>query len=353
MAKKTLKIGIVGTGGIGSGAHMPAYAKVESVKMTAVCDVNEARAKEVAEKFGVPKVYSDYNEMFKSEELDGVSVCTQNRYHAPVTIAALNAGINVLCEKPIAMNVDEATAMVKAAKKNDKQLMIGMVNRYAAASQFIKQAVDEGLLGDIYHANVLALRRRGIPGWGVFYIKTESGGGPIIDIGVHMLDLTLYFMGFPKPVTVSGVTYAEIGTRKPDVPGWGGWDPKKYDVEDYAAALVRFDNGASLVLRASWAANLGNEQMNSELYGTKGGARWNPCEVLGTKFMSTTTLKPDSLPQVDNFYEQIKAFCESVRTGKPNPSPGEQALVVQTILDGIYSSSEQKKELAVKVPTVK
>jgi predicted dehydrogenase len=261
----------------------------------------------------------------------------------------------VLVEKPIAMNAGEAAEMVKAAKANGKKLMVGMVNRFAAKSQFIKQAIADGWLGDIYAANVLALRRRGIPGWGAFHIKKESAGGPLIDIGVHMLDLTLWFMEFPKPVSVSGTTYTAIGNKKPDVVGWSWTEKvaKEYDVEDYASALVRFDNGASLVLRASWAANIGNEQMNSELLGTKGGARWNPCEIYSTRYMSTVNLVPQRMPEIDNFYEEVKAFCDALRSPKKDvPCTGEQALIVQSILDGIYESSKKGREVKVKLPEV-
>jgi len=343
---KTLRIGIIGSGGIAQNAHLPGYQKSEAVELVACCDARPETARQAADKFKIPHVYTDYREMLKKEKLDAVSVCTPNAFHLGPTVAALNAGVHVICEKPIAMNAREGEAMCKAARRNKRILMVGLNNRFAANSQALKKFVDKGEMGNIYFARAQALRRRGIPGWGVFIEKSKSGGGPLIDIGVHILDLALWLMGHPEPVSVSGGTYCNFGKRKDIFAPWGSWDPKRYTVEDMGVGFVRFKNGATLVLETSWAAHIDEDVWKVSLVGTEGGGVTDPLKVLQEKHKTLIDVTPRHVPNVESSHtEEIKAFTRAVREGKPSPIPGEQALMVTRILDGIYRSSATGREV--------
>ena len=269
---RTLRVGIIGSGGIAQGAHIPAYQKVESVEVVAACDINEATARKAAQEFRIPRVYTDYRKMLREEKLDVVSVCTPNAFHKAPAVAALQAGAHVHCEKPLAMNPAEGRAMIAAAKRARRLLNVGLQCRYSAEAQALKDFIRKGELGKVYFARVQALRRRGVPGWGVFIRKDMSGGGPLIDIGVHMLDFALWLMGHPKPTRVLGNTYCNFGKRKNIFAPWGEWDPKKYTVEDMGVGYVKFAGGASLALEASWAAHIDEDMMRVTLVGTEGGA---------------------------------------------------------------------------------
>ncbi len=276
MAK--LKAAVIGTGGI-SNEHIGAYLKNENVELYAFCDINEKQLKLMAEKYGVPeeRCFLDKDEMLKAlPEIDIVSVCTWNSAHAECTIAALNAGKNVLCEKPMAMNTAEAEKMLEAAKKNNKLLQIGFVRRYGNDADVMKDFIDAGYFGDIYYAKATYLRRHGNPGaW--FCNKELSGGGPVIDLGVHVIDLTRYLMGNPKPVSVYAVTQDKIGGRthlKTDV-DWKSEDARDdepYTVEDFATAIIRYDNGSTTLLETSYSLN-GESTIKKEFFGDKGGIK--------------------------------------------------------------------------------
>ena len=209
-------IALIGAGGIAQGAHLPAYKKLESegkVRIIALADIVESTAKAAAEKFDVPRIFSDYREMLLLKEIDAIDVCTPNYVHKQPVLDAFAAGKHVLCEKPIALNAIEGSEMVAAGRKAGKKFQVGLNNRFNSGPLAIKRFIDDGKLGDIYYARAHALRRRGIPGWGVFTQKDKQGGGPLIDIGVHILDLSLWLMGHPKPVSVTGKTYTKFGTR--------------------------------------------------------------------------------------------------------------------------------------------
>ena len=204
-----IKIGIIGTGGI-SNMHAAGYLEDERCEVYAACDINENRVKEFAQKYNVQNVYTDHQEMLKLEELDAVSVCTWNNSHAAISINALRAGKNVLCEKPMAMNADEAKEMEKVAKETGKLLMIGFVRRFGNDAKILKDFIDDGFFGDIYYTKASYLRRNGSPG-GWFGDIKRSGGGPLIDLGVHVIDLVRYLCGKPKAITVTGVTFNKLG----------------------------------------------------------------------------------------------------------------------------------------------
>lgn len=352
MSKKKLGIGIIGSGGIAQNAHMPGYAAVpELCEIVAVADANPETAQKAAEKFNVKNVFDDYKKLLEMDEIDAVSVCTPNYLHLEPTLLAFQAGKHVLCEKPIAMNGDEARQMVDAGRAAGKKFQVGYNNRFAPGSQMLKRYIEAGELGDIYYARAQALRRRGIPGWGVFIDKSKQGGGPLIDIGVHILDLTLWLMGHPKPVAASGVTYAKFGKRDDIVGFMGQWDYKNFTVEDFASALIRFDNGATVVLESSFVANIPEEVWNSTLCGTEGGATTNPVTIVKEKHKTLQTFKPEFPGQNQNISThgaEVKAFCEAILNDTEVPVTGEQGMMVAQIMDAIYASSEAGREVEIK-----
>lgn len=344
---KTINVGVIGTGGIASNAHMPALEKQPDIKIMAVCDVNEEAAKRAAERFNVPHTFTDYKKLLEMDEIDAVHVCTPNFLHMPPTIDALNAGKHAMVEKPLARNAEEGAQMVEAARKTGKKLMVAQNMRFTAEAQILKRFIDAGELGEIYFGRVWALRRRGIPSWGVFTDKEKQGGGPLIDIGVHALDLTLYLMGHPKPISASGQTFTKIGNTPGHVGVWGPWDHTKYTVEDYAAGFIRLDNGASLILESSFAANMGDEKMNSTLLGTKGGADTSPLKIYGETHGTLVDITPVSIPKVSAYEAEVRGFYDAIQNDTEPPVTGEQALNVMKILDAIYKSSEIGKEVII------
>lgn len=276
-----IKIGIIGCGFIANRKHLPMMTQHEDVEVVAFCDIILERAVASAKKYGVPdaKVYENYRDLVAREDIDVVHVCTPNSSHSEITVAALQSGKHVMCEKPMAINSAEAKSMLDAAKATGKKLTIGYQNRFRSDSQFIKTLCEKGELGDIYLGKAFACRRRGVPIWGVFMNKALQGGGPLIDLGTHALDLTLWMMDNYEPVSVLGSTYNKIGKMGSPANGMGAWDPDKYEVEDSAFGMVKFANGATVVLEASWAINMivANEAMTM-LCGTKAGVDMFPAD---------------------------------------------------------------------------
>lgn len=348
--KKKLGIGIIGAGGIAQGAHMPGYAAIPDLcEMIAVADINPDTAKAAAAKFNVKHIFTDYRELLKMDEIDAVSICTPNYLHMEPTILAFKNSKHVLCEKPIAMNAQEARKMVEAARKAKKKFQVGYNSRFAPGNQLLKKYIEAGDLGEIYYARAQSLRRRGIPSWGVFIDKSKQGGGPLIDIGVHILDLTLWMMGHPKPIAASGVTYTKFGTRGDIVGFMGQWDYKNFTVEDFASALIRFDNGAAVVLESSFVANIPEDIHNSTLLGTEGGATTNPLTIVQEKHRSLQVFKPEfpGGDRVSTHTLECKHFVEAILNDTEPLVTGEQGLMVAQIMDAIYASSEAGKEVAI------
>lgn len=344
---KTFNVGIIGTGGIANAAHLPALLKQPDVKVIAVCDINEQAMKSTAEKIGTPAQFADYNKLLEMPEIDAVHICTPNDTHMDPTVQALNAGKHVICEKPIGRNPAEAQKMVDACRKTGKKLMIAQCWRWNQDIACLKRFIDGGELGDIYMARIWALRRRGIPGWGVFINKEKQGGGPLIDIGVHILDATMYLMGHPKPIAASGQTYQNIGKEPGHVGLLGQWDYKNYTVEDYAAGFIRFENGASMVIESSFAANIENDEFKTTLMGTKGGGCSSPLKIFGEQHGALTDLTPVKLPVVNTYEAEVRAFYDAIRDDTEVPVTGEQAMNTIKILDAIYRSSDSGKEVSI------
>ena len=354
--EKKLRVAIIGCGGIANGKHMPALKTIPEAEMVAFCDLIEERAENAKKAYGTEdaKVYTDYKELLKDSTIDVVHVCTPNRSHSFISIDALHAGKHVLCEKPMAKTFAEAQAMVKAAKETGKILSIGYQNRYRADSQYMKQTCEAGELGEIYYAKAHAVRRRAVPTWGVFLNEEEQGGGPLIDIGTHALDLTLWMMNNYKPKMVVGKAFKKLNQDKNTGNPWGDWDPKEFTVEDSAFGFVIMENGAVINLESSWALNiLDVREAQTTLCGTLGGAdmadglRINgvhhgrqfvtrpSLEAGGVAFFSGASGKAEDIEQ--------RVFYDAILKGTPLCVEPEQACVVTQILEATYTSSKTGK----------
>ena len=349
MENKKIKVAVIGVGSI-SESHIAAYKNNENVELYALCDINEKILKEKGKKHGVEKLYTNVHEMLETlPEIDAVSVCTWNCAHAECTIAALKAGKDVLCEKPMAMNAAEAQKMLDTARTCGRKLMIGFVRRFGNDTKVTKDFINGGSLGEIYYAKTTYLRRNGNPG-GWFGDKSRSGGGPLIDLGVHVIDLTRYLMGNPKPVSVYGATFKKLGNRPGIVK-----DPTDYfsasaaandacDVEDAVTALVRYDNGAVLSVEASFSLNIKNPSGIIELFGTKGGASLSPEFELYTDmngYLTNVQLDiPTALAFDGLFQKEINFFVDAVINDVDTSSIAEDGVTLMKIIDAIYKSAE-------------
>ncbi len=349
-----LNIGIIGAGGIAQSAHMPGYASMPGFcKIKWACDANVDTANQAAAQFDVPCVTTNFWDVVNDTEVDAVSVATPNKYHWEPTVEALKSGKHVLCEKPMAMTADEARKMVRAAKESGKILQVGMNNRFTGPIQFMKSYIDEGHMGQIYYARAQALRRRGVPGWGVFIEKAKQGGGPLVDIGVHILDLTLHLMGFPKPVAASGMTWDMLGKNPEIMNPWGEYDRTKFTVEDFAVAFLRLENDAVVVLESSFMANLEGDPFQTQLFGTKAGAMvraWgeDPIQIWTEQSRRLLDVKPAFIPTVANSHvAEVQAFVNAILEEEPSPVPPEQGLYMNAIFDAVYKSAETGAEQPV------
>lgn len=348
-----IKVGIIGTGSI-SNLHMSGYKKLQDVEVVAVCDINKDRAQDYAKQYKVKNVFDNYEEMLKMSELDAVSVCTWNDSHAQIAIAALKAGKNVLCEKPPALNADEARLMKQAQEETGKLLMIGFVRRFGKNTKVIQDFLSNGSLGDIYYAKTSCIRRCGNPG-GWFSDKKRSGGGPLIDLGVHMIDLVRFLIGKPKAVTVSGATFSKIGNRN-NVLMFDRYRPADEgdycDVEDMAVAMIRFDNGTVLNVETSFSQHIKDEKLTLELYGTKGGAVIEPefeiyTESLNYLIDAKPRLTEDEDPFLANFIAETEHFVDCIKNGTKCLNPVEDGVELMKILDAVYKSAETGKEVEI------
>lgn len=343
------KIVIVGAGFATRVVHLPGYS-ANGIGVAAICDLDRARAQQLADQYNIPQVYTDWREMLERERPDVVSVCLPNALHRDLTIAALEAGAHVLCEKPLATSVAEAREMFDAARKAGRVLMAAQHYRFEAGARAIKRVIDSGALGEIYHAEANALRRLGIPTWGVFHQKSASAGGTLFDVGVHILDLTIWLMGNPRPVRVSAVTQRRFGHR-PEIADVMGrtWDPAKFDVEDSGVALVRFENGADLVLRASWAAHIAErEQFGALILGTEGGVTTHPPALYHLRNGVLANEEYRTLPERNRYQGEVRAFLSAIRGQTEFAVKEEETMNVQRILNAAYRSAEEGREVDVE-----
>ena len=354
---KKIKVAVIGTGSI-SNCHIEAYLKNPNVELYAFCDLNEELVKQKAEKYGVTRVYTDKDLMLKElPEIDAVSVCTWNSQHAPCTIAALNAGCHVICEKPMATNAEEAKKMKEAADKNGKLLMVGFVRRYGNDCKILKDYIDNGYFGDIYYGKATYLRRNGAPG-GWFGDKSRSAGGPLIDLGVHVIDLTRYLLGNPKPVSVYGATFYKLANRPGIKDAKGGYtsstntEKEIFDVEDLAAAMIRYDNGAVISVEASFSLNIKTDTGKIELFGDKAGASLNPeLEIFSeyNGYMANIQLVSGTALDFNGLFDnEINHFVDCIINGTDCKSPAQDGVELMRILDAIYESAATGHEVVIQ-----
>ncbi len=357
MPSNKLRVGIIGLGWAGE-THLKCYKQFPQVEVVALADPRDAQLAKVGAAHGIEHLYLDYNDMLARTDIDIVSVATPNYLHAPISIAALESGKHVLCEKPLARTAPEAEAMVAAARAANRVLKTAFNHRERGAVTTLKRYIDEGKLGHIYHAKAFWQRRNGIPGMGGWFTTMElAGGGPLIDLGVHVLDMALYLMGEPRIVAVSGVTYAELGTR-----GKGGRSSdnkvggsSSYDVEDFALALIRLEDGKSLQLEAAWALyRENNDQFGVSLHGTDGGA-----QIKFVNYKAENSLAiyadiggapADIYPEVemgDMHLGTVRHFLQVIEGGDWSAHAGAEGLRRARIIDACYQSAREGHEIMI------
>lgn len=352
---KTLKVGVIGIGGIAR-THMPGWAASEHAEVVDGSDINGKALEEWGRLHGATKLVTDPADLFRDPDIDIIDICTPNMYHAPLAIAALEAGKHVICEKPLAPTPGEIKQMIAARDRAGKLLMTAQHFRFKGNSQAMKREIGTGTLGDIYHARSWMLRRNGFIPSPSFLQKKHSGGGPCIDIGVHVLDLTLWLMGNPQPAVVTGVAKAPLAHLPGQFAAWTGApvNSAEWDVEDFAAAFVRFDNGATLVIEVSWLLHhdIQGEDMQIWLYGTGGGAHWPKADFLASNYetrqLYNRTLQLTKDPMEPHALECVE-FARAVAEGAPSPVPAEHSLQVLSILDGIYRSQQSGGEVRLEL----
>ncbi len=348
----SIRVGIVGCGGIARGTHAPYYKKNSDVEIVACADVDVNAAKSLAEEFKIPKYYTDFNAMFEKEELDAVSVCTPNMFHKDPAIAALKSGAHVLTEKPMAGNLKDALEMYEASKKTGGILIVGFQTRFRPDLNILRSIVDSGELGEVYYSRALALRRWGIPPRKTFISKKLAGAGPLLDIGCYAVDFVMYATSFPEPKSAFGVLYSKFGNN-PEMARrgcWGGtWSPTEFEVEDNAFGLIKFKNDFTMLLETNWASFIDKDKLNITLLGTNGGAQLDPFEIYKEFQGVRVTVKPqDQVPDVDIYAMRIQKFIQSVKEGRPLFSPAIEGLRVQAILEAIHRSGVEGRETPVE-----
>ena len=355
---KKLRHGMIGMGGI-SGKHLKGYLTTDNVETVAICDINETTLRKGSETWGIADTTTDYKTLLRRNDIDMVSVCLPNYLHAPITIDALNAGKHVHCEKPMSMNAAEAAAMVKASEDNKKFLMIGLNNRFTPHAQYAKSLVKSGWLGEIYFAKCGWLRRAGLPVSKWFREKESAGGGALIDLGVHFIDMAMYIMDYPEVETVTAKTYTKFGGKENSLL-YTLQNPlieksEKFDVDDLAAGMINMKNDTTLMFEISWASNIEKQYYFYELYGTKGGINFR---VDVTEGINDSKLKlfglmngqlVDLIPRINpNIYPvtEFSHFAECVLSGKPSEmAPMQQGFAMMQIIDAIYKSAETKRQV--------
>ena len=354
---KTLKYGIIGCGGIAENKHLPSIVKLGNIELSAFCDTITEKAEKANKEFGggKGKVFTDYRNLLK-ENLDAVLVLTPNNSHCEITVAALEAGKHVMCEKPMAINYEEAKAMIAARNKSGKLLTVAYQNRFRAESLFLKAECNKGTLGDIYFAKATALRRRAVPTWGVFLDGEKQGGGPLIDIGTHALDLTLFMMNNYEPAYAVGTVYHKLNKDRETANAWGDWDTDKFTVEDSAFGFIVMKNGATIILQSSWALNTTEvREAVTTLCGTKAGAdmpRQGELVINGVmnnrQYVTTPEFASGGVAFFDGTQEtpaiaEARVFAEAIRSNGKLYVHAEEAAAVTRILEGIYISAKTGK----------
>ncbi|WP_164214669.1 Gfo/Idh/MocA family oxidoreductase [Virgibacillus sp. YIM 98842] len=333
-----LRMGIIGAGRIAQDRHIPAYLQLqEKVEVAAVQDLDQARAEEAAASFNIPHVFYDYRDLFSV--VDAVTICTPNKFHAEIAIAAMEAGIHVLCEKPMAITTAECERMLEVSRKNKKVLSVAYHYRYTESAQVAKQAMQE--IGDPLVTRIQALRQRKVPGWGVFINKEMQGGGSLIDYGCHFLDLALWLLDGLEPAEVTGTAYNRLSKTPDQINEWGNIDHETFEVDDHVSSYVRFENGASMLFECSWAANIKEDTTHISISGVKGGINVFPFELYQSRqgVLTTTEVMTEDNHKKAAFF-QAKNFIESCLGEAELICKPEQTLKVTKLIESIYKSSE-------------
>lgn len=350
-----LRVGIVGVGGIGQ-CHIDQFRQIEDVQVAAISDPNKTKLDDVGTRYGICARYEKPDELIASDGLDAVVICTPNVFHAQMSIDALKTGKHVLCEKPLALATRDIEQVLETADKCKQIYMGAMCWRFMDPSQTFKKYVDAGKTGELYYARASYMRRRGIPGLGGWFTTRKlAGGGAMFDVGVHVLDLCVWMLGNPKPVGVSAAVYQKFKDRAVA----GGWPPANtrvgdkfgstFDVDDFAAGFVRFENGATLTLETCWSSN--NEPVAQiKFYGELAGTTMTSRDLTiysEDEFGNLVDVQPQ-VGAANSHLKEDQHFVECVRSGqKPMTKPEEMVNVVR-ILEAFYKSSERGKEVSLR-----
>lgn len=364
-------IGIVGAGGIARGGHIPGYLSMpDRCRIVAIADIEIERARQLAAQFDIPHVFDSHEDLLSVDEIDAVSVCTHPDTHAPVTIAALQSGRHVMTEKPMAVDLASARAMVEASHRFKRILAVDFQTRFIRQTQTMKRFVDAGDLGEIYFARARYVRRRGIPSGQAFHSRAESGGGALMDIGVHILDTGLWLMGFPTAVSASGSIFRKLITQEELFNPMGDWDRSTTDVDESAVGLIKFANGAAMTLECAWGMNVGETDFGITLAGDKGGGEVRFDEArhaaAGTHpvrvFTDTGEMLVDLIPSSDMAVQSypprdapkphtlsMQNFVNAIIAGTEPLVTGDQGLITSTIIDALYRSAESGQQVDIKL----
>lgn len=338
----------IGGGSIAMWKHLPGYGSLDNVEICAVSDISEEALEKVREKYPDAMTYTDHKEMLRVEKPDIVSICTPNKFHRQMTIDAMEAGAHVHCEKPIAMNEHEAIDMIKASERFDKRLMVGLNNRFSNESFFLRDYIRNGNLGEIYYARCGWRRRRGIPGMGGWFTqKALSGGGPLIDLGVHMIDIAMYMMDSPEPTSVSASTYRKFEGCHTRNMVHSETGEGVFDVEDLAVGFVRLDSGATLNFEISFALNTEKEVYFYELFGTKGGVSFKNRKLEIFTEMNETLV--DVYPDTEykkKALDEFRHFIDVIEGNKGNISPADDARKMMKLIEAAYRSADEGREIS-------
>ncbi len=354
---REINVGIIGCGGIANGKHLPGLKTVPGVRIVAFCDIIRERAEAAAKQYGVEDaaVYEDYRELLAREDVEVVHICTPNDSHCPLTLAALDAGKHVYCEKPMALNYADAKKMADASKASGKLLTIGYQTRSEPEFQLARNLVRQGALGDVYYVKAKNLRCRGIPTWGVFLDYERQGGGPMIDIGTHSLDSAMFIIDNYDVESVTGVAYRKLGAKVAKTNNGRIFTEEEYQVEDSAMGFVRFRNGCAMTIEASWALNTEESGHRPTIVGDKAGMSFNGGSVrlvgeqndtMYTQEFTTNRYTRDHYFADGNLNAcayDMNQWIKAITEGTELLSKPEQAAVVSRIIEAIYESSETGK----------